>query len=57
MTNAENKYAEILKSYTFKQLVYESAILKKEKTNLYIREKELEEEFKRRLEEKSGSNV
>ncbi|MCI8272874.1 MAG: hypothetical protein HFJ55_02185 [Clostridia bacterium] len=52
MINAENKYSEILKKYTFEQLVYESAILKKEKTNSYIKEKELEEEFKRRLEEK-----
>ena len=57
MINTENKYSEILKGYTFEQLVYESAILKKEKTNLYIREKELDEEFKRRLENKNGSNV
>lgn len=48
----ENKYSEIIKSYTFEQLVYESAILKKQKQNLYIQEKELEEEFKRRLENK-----
>ena len=52
MINTENKYSEKLKNYAFEQLVYESAILKKEKTNLYIKEKELEEEFKRRLEEK-----
>lgn len=48
----ESKYSEMIKSYTFEQLVYESAILKKQKQNLYIQEKELEEEFKRRLEEK-----
>lgn len=48
----ENKYSEIIKKYTFEQLVYESAILKKEKQNLYIKEKELEQEFNRRLEEK-----
>lgn len=48
----ENKYSEIIKKYTFEQLVYESAILKKQKQNLYIQEKELEEEFKRRLENK-----
>ena len=52
MINAENRYSEKLKKYTFEQLVYERAILKKEKTNLYIREKELEEEFERRLERK-----
>lgn len=57
MINTENSYAEILKKYTFEQLVYENAILKKEKTNLYIREKELEEEFKRRLENKNASDV
>ena len=49
---SENKYSEIIKKYTYEQLVYESAILKKEKTNLYIKEKELEEEFRRRLENK-----
>lgn len=48
----ENKYSEIIKKYTFEQLVYESAILKKQKTNLYIQEKELEQEFARRLEGK-----
>lgn len=48
----ENKYSEIIKSYTFEQLVYESAILKKEKQNLYVKEKELEQEFARRLEDK-----
>lgn len=48
----ENKYSETIKGYTFEQLVYESAILKKQKQNLYIQEKELEEEFKRRLENK-----
>lgn len=52
MINEENKYSEILKNYTFEQLVYESAILKKEKANLYIKEKELDEEFKKRLEGK-----
>lgn len=48
----ENKYSEKIKSYSFEQLVYERAILDKEKTNLYIRDKELDAEFKRRLEEK-----
>lgn len=48
----ENKYSEIIKSYTFEQLVYASAILKKEKQNIYVKEKELEQEFNRRLEEK-----
>lgn len=46
----EQKYSEILKKYTFEQLVYERAILEKEKANLYIKDKELNNEFKRRLE-------
>ena len=41
------KYSETIKKYTFEQLVYERAILEKEKDNLYIRDKELKEEFKR----------
>jgi hypothetical protein len=48
----DNKYSEIIKSYTFEQLVYERAIVDKEKTNIYIKDKELNNEFKRRLEEK-----
>lgn len=47
----ENKYSEIIKKYTYEQLVYERAILEKEKDNLYIKDKELKEEFKRRLSE------
>jgi hypothetical protein len=46
------EYKEIIKKYTFEQLVYERAIVDKEKTNIYIKDKELNEEFKRRLEEK-----
>lgn len=46
----EQKYSEILKKYSFEQLVYERAILEKEKANLYIKDKELNNEFKRRLE-------
>ena len=48
----DNKYSEIIKNYSFEQLVYERAILEKEKSNLYIKDKELDTEFKRRLEEK-----
>lgn len=48
----EQKYSEILKKYSFEQLVYERAILEKEKANLYIKDKELTSEFKRRLEDK-----
>jgi len=48
----DNKYSEIIKKLTFEQLVYEMALIKKQKNNLYIQEKELEEEFKRRLENK-----
>ena len=46
------EYAELIKNYTFEQLVYERAIVDKEKTNIYIKDKELTNEFKRRLEEK-----
>lgn len=45
----ENKYSEIIKKLTFEQLVYERVILDKQKDNLYIQDKELKEEFKRRL--------
>lgn len=48
----ETKYSEIIKNYTYEQLVYERAILEKEKSNLYIKDKELSNEFRRRLEEK-----
>lgn len=48
----ETKYSEIIKGYTYEQLVYERAILEKEKANLYIKDKELSNEFKRRLEGK-----
>lgn len=48
----ENKYEEIIKKLNFEQLVYERAILDKEKSNIYIKDKELSNEFKRRLEEK-----
>lgn len=49
----ENKYEEKIKRYTFEQLVYARAILDKDKQNLYIQDKELSNEFKRRLEEKN----
>lgn len=48
----ENKYEEIIKKLSFEQLVYERAILDKEKANIYIKDKELSNEYKRRLEEK-----
>jgi len=48
----ENKYSEIIKSYTYEQLVYERAIVDKEKSDVYIKDKELSNEFKRRLENK-----
>lgn len=50
----ENKYSEIIKGLSYEQLVYERAILKKKETNLYIQKKELDEEFKRRLENRDG---
>lgn len=46
----ENRYSEIIKNFTFEQLVFERAIINKEKTNIYIKDKELDNEFKRRLE-------
>lgn len=53
----ENKYSEIIKNYTFEQLVYERSILDKQKDNLYIQDKELREEFKRRLELNRGKSL
>lgn len=53
----ENKYSEIIKNYTFEQLVYERSILDKQKENLYIQDKELKEEFKRRLELNRGKSL
>lgn len=49
----QNKYEEQIKKYTYEQLVYARAILEKNKQNLYIQDKELSNEFKRRLEEKN----
>lgn len=54
--NGLNKYSEIIKQFSYKELVYERAILDKEKINLYIKDKELNEEFKRRLEEDKNEN-
>lgn len=45
----ENKYEEIIASYTDTQLVYEQAILNEEETVLYNKKKALKEEFKKRL--------
>lgn len=53
----ENKYSEIIKNYSFEQLVYERSILDKQKDNLYIQDKELREEFKRRLDLNIGKNL
>ena len=53
----ENKYSEIIKNYTFEQLVFERSILDKQKENLYIQDKELKEEFKRRLELNRGKSL
>nr|DAZ62858.1 MAG TPA: hypothetical protein [Caudoviricetes sp.] len=47
----ENKYSEIIKEYTNEQLIKERAILDKQLINIHIKDKELKEEFKRRLEE------
>lgn len=53
----ENKYSEIIKGFSFEQLVYERSILDKQKENLYIQDKELKEEFKRRLELNRGKSL
>ncbi len=53
----EIKYSEVIKEYSFEQLVYERTILDKKKENLYIQDKELKEEFKRRLELNRGKNI
>ena len=52
IVDEQSKYSEIIKNYTWEQLVYERAIINKRKTDLYIQDKELDAEFKRRLEEK-----
>lgn len=52
-----SQYSEIIQGYTFEQLVYERAIMDKKKENIYIEDKELKEEFKRRLGANSGGNV
>lgn len=51
------EYIEVIKSYTYEQLVYERAILDKRKENIYIQDKELKEEFKRRLSKGIGRDV
>lgn len=47
-----SQYSDNLQRLSYEQLVYEKAIVDKEKQNLYIKDKELNEEFKRRLENK-----
>lgn len=44
-------FKDILQRYTDSQLICELAIFEKEKTSLYIKEKELKNELKRRLED------
>lgn len=48
----ENKYSEIIKGYSDEQLVKERAIMDKKLANIHIQDKELRDEFKRRLEAK-----
>lgn len=50
------EYREEIKKYTFEQLVYERAILDKKKDNVYVQDKELKEEFNRRLKEGVENN-
>lgn len=50
----EQLYEEKIKNMSFEQLVYERAILDKQKENLYIQDKELSKEFDRRLHNKKG---
>ncbi len=53
----ENKYSEKIKKYSFEQLVYARTILDKQKEDLYIQDKELKEEFKRRLDLNRGKSL
>lgn len=53
----KNKYSEIIKKYSFEQLVYARTILDKQKEDLYIQDKELKEEFKRRLDLNRGKSL
>ena len=48
----KSKYSEILKGLDFEKLVYERAIIDREKDNIYIKDKELKEEFRRRITNK-----
>lgn len=48
----KNDYTNIIKRYSYEQLAFEYAILKKQEKNLYIKKNALDDEFKRRLEEK-----
>ena len=43
-------YKDIIANYTAEQLLQEQRILRKEKQNLYIKEKELENEIDRRFQ-------
>lgn len=57
MEESQYTYSEELKKCTFEQLVYERVILDRQKDNLYIQDKELKEEFKRRLELNRGKSL
>ena len=48
----ETKYSEIIKGYTFEQLVYERAILLKQYANIKKQLAQYDEECKRRLNSK-----
>lgn len=47
----DTKYENIIRNYTYEQLVFESAILNEQESTLYNKKKSLKEEFKRRLRE------
>lgn len=53
----ENKYSEIIKKYTDEQLVKERGILDKKLASIHIQDKELKEEFKRRLEDENYNHI
>lgn len=47
----ENKYENVIKTYTDTQLIYEASIINKQYKTVYAQKKALEEEFDRRLNE------
>lgn len=47
----DNKYENVIKGYTDKQLIYEASIINKQYKTVYAQKKAIEDEFDRRLRE------